>query len=181
METRWHHVKVRGRADVSLAAGDRFVSEDPRPYRLLFVCTGNICRSPMAQGLARWYADTTGRALEIRGASTLGLADYPADPNAVAVCAELGVDIGGHRSVPLSQVAIDWADYVLVMEFHHATHIRQHHPSVGERMLMLGNFGGVPEIADPIGGWRFQFRRSRDEIRRCVEAFIERLPRERRQ
>jgi len=130
----------------------------------------------MADGIARWYADQTGRAVLCRSASTLGLQDYPADPNAVAVCAELGIDLSGHRSAPLTDELINWADYVLVMEFDHAQHIREHHTQVRERLLMLGNFGGVSEIADPIGGWRFRFRRSRDEIRRCVEGFIDRLP-----
>ena len=115
--------------------------------------------------------------VEVQSASTLGLEDRPADPHAVAVCAEVGVDIGDHDAQPLTDELIDWADYVLVMEYRHAAHIREHHPQAGEKVLMLGNFGGnAPEIADPIGGWRFQFRRSRDEIQRCVHGFMRRLP-----
>ncbi len=130
----------------------------------------------MAEGIARWYADAEGRDVSVKSASTLGLLDFPADPNAVAVCQELGIDIANHRSQPLTDELAEWADYLLVMEFHHAQHVRDQHPLVGERLLMLGNFGGVVQIDDPIGGWRFRFRRSRDEIRKCVEAFLDRLP-----
>ncbi len=153
------------------------MSEGARPYRLLMVCTGNICRSPMAQGLAPWLAEQRGRVVHTRGGSTLGLDGNNADPNSVAVCAELGVDIAGHRASPISAANIEWADFVLVMEYAHASHIRSHYGEViGEKLFLLGNFGGVAEIADPIGGWRYQFRRTRDEIQRCVEAFLTRLP-----
>ncbi len=153
------------------------MTDPSRPHRLLFVCTGNICRSPMAEGLARAFAEAEDLEVEVQSASTLGLFDRPADPHAVAVCTEIGVDISEHLAQPLTDALIDWADYVLVMEYRHAEHIRAAHPQVDERLLLLGNFGGeAPEIADPIGGWRFQFRRTRNELQRCVEGFMRRLP-----
>jgi protein-tyrosine-phosphatase len=149
---------------------------EERPWRLLFVCTGNICRSPMAEGLARAYATGRGRAVEVRSGGTMGIVDHPADPKAVAVCGEIDVDIARHRSSGIDAEVIAWADYVLVMEYAHATWLRERFPDLGEKLLLLGSFAGVFEIADPLGGWKFQFRRSREEIRRCVEAFVDRLP-----
>lgn len=152
------------------------MGEPERPWRLLFVCTGNICRSPMAEGIARDYAQKRGRLVEVRSAGTMGLVGHAADSKAVAVCGELDVDLSAHRSQAIVSDLITWADWVLVMEFAHATHIREKFPEVGEKLVMLGSFAGLFELADPLGGWKFQFRRSRDEIRRCVESFVDRLP-----
>lgn len=146
------------------------------PYRLLFVCTGNICRSPMAEVIAISYAGERMRPVKVQSASTLGLDGRPADPKAVAVCKEIGLDLTQHRSQPLTGEIIGWAEHVLVMEYAHAQFIRENHPEVGDKLMLLGTFGGMLEIADPIGGWKFKFRRSRKDLQRCVEGFIDRLP-----
>ncbi len=148
---------------------------EAEPYRLLFVCTGNICRSPMAEVIAVDFAASRGRTVEVRSASTLGLDGKPADPKAVAVCKEIGLDLTSHRSTPLGPEQVEWADYVLVMEYAHAGLIRERYPDVGDKLMLLGTFGGFTEIADPIGSWKFRFRRSRDDIKRCVEGFVDRL------
>jgi len=130
----------------------------------------------MAEGLADAYAASRGRDILCRSAGTLGIVARPADPKAVAVCADMGVDISHHLSQGLDEELVEWAEFVLVMEFHHAQLVREHYPDVGDKLLLLGTFGGMGEIPDPIGGWRFRFRRSRDDIRRCVEGFVDRLP-----
>lgn len=145
-------------------------------WRVLFVCSGNICRSPMAEGLLRSYAEARQRGVEVQSAGTLGIRNAPADPYAVAVCAEIGVDLGAHRSQALTQELVSWADYILVMEYAHAAAVRGMNPDLGEKVLLLGGFGRAMEIADPIGGWKFQFRWSRDEIKVAVEMFLDRLP-----
>ncbi|MBW2253884.1 MAG: low molecular weight phosphotyrosine protein phosphatase [Deltaproteobacteria bacterium] len=152
------------------------MSDGPDPYRLLFVCSGNICRSPMAEVLAAAYAARRGREMEMQSAGTLGIEDAPADPNVVAVCGEIGLDLTRHRSQGVSKDLVEWADYVLVMQFHHATTLRERFPEIGDKLLMLGALGGTLEIEDPLGGFKTRFRRSRDQIRGCVEVFIDRLP-----
>ena len=104
--------------------------------------------------------------------------EYPADPKAVAVCGEIGVNIDSHRSQGVTNELVDWADYILVMELRHAQYVREYHPQVGEtKVLMLGTFGGQYEIPDPVGGWKFQFRRSRKQIERCISGFLGRVDR----
>ncbi len=146
------------------------------PRRLLWVCTGNICRSPMAEGYGRWYAGQRGWRVESRSASVLGLNGRKADPLAIKVMREEGIDIDPHRAQPMSQDLADWANYILVMEMAHAVKIRERHPGAEDKVLLLGNFGGLVEIDDPIGGWRWKFRRSRDIIKTCVVNFMDQMP-----
>lgn len=148
----------------------------PDPHRLLMVCTANICRSPMAEALARRYADERRQFIEVRSCGTHAIAGQEASGNAVKAVRELGADLAQHRSQALSSELVAWADRILVMEMRHASHVRQEFPESDQKIQLLGTFGGVVEIDDPYGGWIFRFRRSRDEIRHCVETLIDRLP-----
>lgn len=150
--------------------------EAVQPYRLLFVCTANICRSPMAEGFARHYGASRTWPVEVRSGGIMGLVGHPADPLAVRVMGEAGVDISSHKSGPVEQDLADWADHILVMEMRHASHLRRRFPQADGKILMLGNFGGMVEVPDPIGGWRWRFRKSRDQIQKCVVGFMDQLP-----
>ena len=61
------------------------------------------------------------------------------------------------------------------MEFAHAHYIREHFEH-HDKVLMLGHMGGIMQVPDPHGGWKSTYRRSRDQLLRCVQAFIDRLP-----
>ncbi|TNE87725.1 MAG: low molecular weight phosphotyrosine protein phosphatase [Deltaproteobacteria bacterium] len=144
-------------------------------HHLLFVCTGNICRSPMAEGIARDAGSRMGLDLEVKSASALGLDGDPADRKAIAVCAELGIDIAEHEAQPVTAELMEWADQVLVMEMRHAMDLRFRFPEHDEKIVLLGPFGGKMEIADPIGGWKFTFRRIRDQLRAAVDGYLRQL------
>jgi len=144
--------------------------------RLLFICTGNICRSPIAEVIAIHHGDEVGAPVQARSAGTLGIEEAPANPHMVAVAREGGMDLAGHRSQPITDELVKWADYVLCMEMSHMAHMREFHPDVGERLLLLGNFGGMMDIPDPHGSWfRKSYRKSRDDIQRCVHRFVDGL------
>jgi protein-tyrosine-phosphatase len=144
-------------------------------HRLFFVCTANICRSPIAEGLARALATEAGLSVESRSGGTLGWIDKPAAPNSVKVMKGLGIDISGHRSQGVELEHMDWADFVLVMEMKHASILRERFPQHNDKIMVLANFGGLYEISDPVGRWILRFRKCRDELRKCVLGFFEQL------
>ncbi len=161
----------------TLREGDRNPLEAAlRPHRLLFLCTANICRSPMAEGWARALAERGGLRVEVRSAGVAAREGLPPDPLAIRVMGEASMDISGQRSRPLNEIDLAWADHILVMELRHQRSVLDRCPEAGERLLMLGTFGGIGEVPDPVGGWRWRFRGSRDQIGRCVAGLLKNLP-----
>lgn len=146
-----------------------------RPHRLLFICTANICRSPMAEGWARALAGRARLPLEARSGGVMGLIGRPADPLALRVMGEVGVNLSEHRSGGLPPELLAWADQLVVMELRHQRWISEHAPGEAHKVLQLGSFGGAAEVPDPVGGWRWRFRRSRDLIERCVGSLLQHL------
>ncbi|HEX2026204.1 MAG TPA: low molecular weight phosphatase family protein [Actinomycetota bacterium] len=117
--------------------------------RVLVVCTGNICRSPMALG---FLTDRSDRLLDggltVRSAGTWARAGSPPTPEAEEAAAERGVDISDHRSAPLSPDLVEWADLVLAMTGEHREEILAAVPDAGGKTFTLKELvallGGLP-------------------------------------
>ncbi|NCY17062.1 MAG: low molecular weight phosphotyrosine protein phosphatase [Actinobacteria bacterium] len=90
--------------------------------RILVVCTANICRSPMFEGLLRRDLGARGSLIEVESAGLLDR-DEPADPEAVSTMAERGVDISGHRSRAVARLDLDGFDLILTMGREHLREI----------------------------------------------------------
>ena len=123
----------------------------------LFVCTGNSCRSPMAEGLFRKYLAeklvcTVDRLKEngyiVTSAGTLGMVGFPASPEAVRACAAMGVDISGHRSRALSRQLIEQSDLIFVLAKVHRDAVLEMCPDAADRCVLLA---GDTDIPDPVG------------------------------
>lgn len=143
---------------------------------LLMVCTANMCRSPMAEGLARDYAARRGRDIEVRSAAVEAFSGHPAHRHSIWAMEEIGVDIRGHVGQQVTEELMAWADHVLVMELRHASALRDRFGDYADKVVLIGPFGGLMEIADPLGFWKSPYRTCRDQLRRCVENFIDQLP-----
>jgi protein-tyrosine phosphatase len=140
--------------------------------RVLVVCSGNLCRSPMGEGILRRLGP--GR-LVVCSAGTMGIAGAEATAKAIAVCAERGVDISTHRSRPLEEGLLRWAEVVLCMERAHVQRCRELAGSPSGRIELLGRYrGGLPddEIADVVGGELEHFRVVRDRIWESCAGFL---------
>ncbi len=134
--------------------------------KLIFVCTGNTCRSPMAEGLLKaMLPDDSG--WEISSAGVCAANGFPASPNAVEAMCELDIDISDHRSRLLTPEMVKEADLLVTMT-------RDHHDAIvaldresGSKVFLLKSFGVskcAADIFDPVGQSLDVYRRVRDEI-----------------
>jgi len=151
------------------------MSDSDRPLRLLFVCSGNLCRSPMAAGLARHEAAERGLDVEVRSCGTIAQDGFPASENGVVACDELGVDISDHRSQHLSKELVEWADHVLVMEEGHVLSVNALDWRAPFKTWSLGSFVDKKRIDDPYRRSMRRYRKTRDLLRRAVIAALDRL------
>ena len=142
--------------------------------KILFVCTGNLCRSPMAEALFR-HRIGADAGWEAVSAGTFAALGHPASENAVLAVKELGIDLSGHRSQPLSAELLAAADMIVVMTAEHRFHLLEVFPEVGNRVFLIKSFGTskVPaDVSDPYGGSMNTYKRIRDEIDRALSDLI---------
>ena len=123
----------------------------------LFVCTGNTCRSPMAEGIFKKYLaeklqckvdELEKIGYKVSSAGIIGAAGFPASDESIKACAVLGVDIGAHRNQALSKELIEKSDFIFAMEKMHWDRIIFLDPRSLNRCFLLA---GNKEVPDPIG------------------------------
>lgn len=153
--------------------------------RVLFVCSGNICRSPMAAGYLHHRIESEGLAdLDVDSAGTLGIRKARASDGAVEAMAEIGIDITGHRSKGVKSKILADTDYTLAMSHDHLDFLALRHPEGEDERLLLRAFerGRLPDanpldLADPIGHPIDFYREQLQLITRCVDHLVDFLVR----
>ncbi len=139
---------------------------------LLVVCTGNVCRSPMAEALFRDRFPGGDFVVESAG---LGAREgSPAPDAAINVMRERGLEIGEHRSRQLDEPLARQYELLLVMEAGQREWIEAEWPPLRGRAWRLGHWLGT-DIPDPWRRPEAAFRESRDLIEEAVESWVERL------
>lgn len=145
---------------------------------ILFVCTGNICRSPFAEGLLKKFVTQKGlKDITADSAGLLALPDNSATYLAKRVADEYGVDLAEHRAKSVSEDLVAWSDLILVMEKSHADALIAAFPGAAGRVLLLRHFARYGSrtrgIADPYGleydAYRFCFLDIEDPVSGLVE------------
>jgi len=143
---------------------------------ILIVCTGNICRSPMAEGLlkSKWPGHLKLQPV-IYSAGTHAMDGLPAEPYAIRAVSAYGVDIRAHHSRVLAPALMKRADLILAMEQQQVDFIRNWVGDGAGIVGLLGGFNaaGTPvEIPDPYGCSADTYRKCARMIRGCLERLI---------
>jgi protein-tyrosine-phosphatase len=123
------------------------------PQKILFVCTGNICRSPMAEGLLKKMAFDHQWSLEVQSAGLAAFNGVPATSEAVEACLEKGINISAHQSQPLSKTLVLESTLILTMTDKHKESILRKMPQLADKVCLLSDFAGkgIEDVEDPMG------------------------------
>ena len=143
--------------------------------RILVICTGNICRSPMAEVL---LAHRLGEGFTVASAGIGALVGAPADPEAIALMNERGLDLSAHRARQLDSVLVRNYELLLVMEEGQAAWIHERFPLARGRVFRLGHWRNE-EVPDPYRRGREAFVQALEAIERGIEDWYERLKKDR--
>jgi len=151
-------------------------------FNILFVCSGNSCRTPMAEGLMKSKISVRFKsAVQVQSAGTLGINGNPATDFAIITASKLGANIPQHRSQGVTDKLVKEPDLIVAMASEHKDFLHKHYPEIRENVFLLRSFARDPEekvnqdIADPIGGPLDQYRQCGELINSELQRILPRL------
>ena len=140
---------------------------------ILFVCTGNTCRSPMAECLFRALTRERGLANEYRvlSAGTYALSGAPASGGALRAMERRGLSLANHRSTAVTSVLLESCDLIIGLTNNHITQLRMMYPQCQTPMTAFDD----PPVSDPYGGDDTAYEQAARDIQRQLPALLQKL------
>lgn len=145
---------------------------------ILFVCTANICRSPMAEGLFRDKARRAGDSelFEVQSAGTWTIEQQPASGNALIVMAQRGIDLSAHRSKMVTRREMDAATVVIVMTRSHREALTAEFPLHRAKIHLMSELDSrVFDIGDPYGGTLDEYESTARQLQSLIQVGYEKI------
>ena len=138
---------------------------------ILVVCIGNICRSPMGEGLLQAKLPE----LNVSSAGIFAMVDYPADLHSIHLMSEKDIDISSHLARQIDEEIVVNADLILTMEKRHNKHIQSLFFGTTGKVHLIGKWLDDREVADPVGKDERAFRIAMENIERGLDLWVEQI------
>ena len=144
---------------------------------VLFVCLGNICRSPLAEAYFRSLVEREGGRITVRSAGLETTPGKPADDRAKAIALEHRLSLDAHATTQVHMELLDQSDLIVVMEIAQKDRVQRLSPRSKGKVVLLGRFDskGSLEIADPYCGASEDFISCFQQVSRCCDNLASRL------
>lgn len=144
---------------------------------ILIICTGNTCRSPMAEGIFKAFIKDNHLNIQTSSAGTFAFDGDKVSDHSVTALKKKGMDISNHKSTLVHEDLVIKADIILTMANSHKQNLIKKFPGIKNKVFLLNEyaFGEIKDIIDPFGGGLRDYERARDEIYLAVEEIVKRI------
>ncbi|WP_249679447.1 low molecular weight protein-tyrosine-phosphatase [Pseudomonas abieticivorans] len=143
--------------------------------KVLIICVGNICRSPMAAALLRHRSNG---CVQVTSAGVQASSGAYMDPMAKAVLKDFKIKSGEHRACQVTRDMLHWADLVLLMEQQQLKRVVELAPEVRGKVFLIGKWQNDLPIADPFRRPKNAFQQTYAQLARCVDDWLPHLSQE---